>query len=88
MNTMKRTIYSPLIENLKGLAVIIAALLLNYFGGHVTLALLSQAGLAEVPASEVDTFAIKMALGLPWLLAEIAVMKYATKLLLNNVFNS
>jgi len=76
------------IKNLFRLALIISALLFTYFCGHVTLLLLWRAELVELPYTDQHIFAITMALGLPWLLAQIAITKYAYKLLNSNVFNS
>jgi hypothetical protein len=86
---MNRTIRTEEpIKNLARLAVMVAGLLFTYFCGHVTLLLLWRAELVELPYTDQHIFAITMALGLPWLLAQIAAMKYAYKLLNTNVFNS
>lgn len=86
MNRTTRT--EEPIKNLARLAVIIAGLLFTYFSGHVTLYSLWALELVELPYKDQHIFAITMALGLPWLFAEIAIMKYAYKLLRSNVFNS
>lgn len=68
-------------KNLTTLAAITAGLCLQYFAGSIILELLQQYQLVElINNDEVTRAAICLALGLPVLLAQIAVSKYAAQL--------
>lgn len=77
---MKNSKIDEPIKNLAALAVLIAGFVFTYFTGRLTLWILWDLELIELPYKDETIFAITLALGVPWLLAQLAVMKYARKI--------
>jgi hypothetical protein len=73
------------IKNLVSLAVFITGFLFTYFCGYITLKLLWIAELIELPYTDQFIFLLTLAAGVPFLLAQIAIMKYSKKIV-NELF--